>query len=105
MFPVLTMRNVSAFGMSLILTYENRACFQEPDEPQKPGLEARLNLLALEYGYRYRLDICATNRLERVEFVRTLREARFVGIPVRRAGGLVKFFKIYDDGTLKRHGW
>ena len=91
--------------MSLILTYDNHACSLESGESQKFALEARLNLLALEYGYRYRLDVHAIGGLERVEFVRTLREARFVGIPVRRAGGSVKFFKIHDDGTLKRHGW
>ena len=78
--------------MSLILTYDNRVCFWEPIAHQELLLETRLNLLALDYGYQYRLDICATNGLERVEFVRTLREARFIGMPVRRAGGLVKFF-------------
>jgi hypothetical protein len=83
---------VSAFGMSSILTYEQL-------------LETRLNLLARDYGYRYRLDICAIHGFERVEFVRTLREARFVGIPVRRAGRLVRFFKIEEDGTLKCHNW
>jgi hypothetical protein len=91
--------------MSLILTYDHHACFWEPGERHKFILEGRLNLLALEYGYRYRLDIYAANTLERVEFVRTLREARFVGIPVRKAGDSVKFFKIDDDGTLKRHSW
>lgn len=68
-------------------------------------MEARLNLLALEYGYRYRLDIRMKNGPERVEFVRTLREARFVGIPIRKSGGSVHFSKINDDGTLKRHCW
>jgi len=91
--------------MSLILTYDNHAWSWEPGERQELVLEVRLNLLVLEYGYRYRLDISATNGLERVEFVRTLREARFIGMPVRRSGGLVKFSKIYDDGTLKRHSW
>ena len=91
--------------MSLTLTYDNRRHSRKPGERQKFILEARLNLLALEYGYRYRLDLYARGGLERVEFVRTLREARFIGIPVRKAGGSVKFFKIHDDGTLKRHGW
>ena len=68
-------------------------------------LEARLNLLALEYGYRYRLDVVAPNQLSRTEFVRTLREARCIGIPVWRSGGVVDFFKIAEDGTLKRHKW
>jgi hypothetical protein len=68
-------------------------------------LEARLNLLALEYGYRYRLDIRPKKGLARVEFVRTLREARCVSSPVRRLGGFVLFFKIHDNGTLKHHAW
>ena len=88
--------------MSLVLSYDNRVC---PGDGQELLLETRLNLLALEYGYRYRLDIRAKNGMARVEFVGTLREARFVGSPVRRAGGAVKFFKIYDDGTLKPHRW
>jgi hypothetical protein len=91
--------------MSLILTYENHVGSWEPVERQQLILETRLNLLALEYGYRYRLDIRASDGAERVEFVRTLREASFVGVPIRRAGGSVKFFKIHDDGTLKRHNW
>jgi hypothetical protein len=28
-----------------------------------------------------------------------------VGMPVRRAGRLVRFFKLEEDGTLKRHQW
>jgi hypothetical protein len=96
---------VSASGVSLILTYDDHAWSWEASERQELILEARLNLLALEYGYRYRLDICAINGLARVEFVRTLREARFIGIPIRKRGDVVKFFKIYDDGTLKRHRW
>ena len=96
---------MNAFGMSLILTYNNHAWPWEPNKHQDLVLEVRLNLLALEYGYQYRLDIGATNGLERVEFVRTLREARFVGMPIRRSGGVVKFSKIYADGTLKRHSW
>jgi hypothetical protein len=96
---------VIAFGMSLTITYDYRAHSSELDQHQNSILESRLNLIALEYGYRYRLDVYALRGLERVEFVRTLREARFVGMPLRRAGSLVKFFKICDDGTLKRHGW
>jgi hypothetical protein len=91
--------------MSLTITYDNHAHSREPGECQKSILESRLNLIALEYGYHYRLDVYALGGRERVEFVRTLREARFIGIPVRRAGGLVRFFKIYEDGTLKRHSW
>ncbi len=94
-----------AFSMSLTVTYDNHAHSREPGERQKSILESRLNLIALEYGYRYRLDVYELNGRERVEFVRTLREARFIGIPVRRAGGLVKFFRIHNDGALKRHSW
>jgi len=91
--------------MSLILSYDNHASPWEPIRGQEIIFESRLNLLAWEYGYRYRLDICTTSGMERVEFVRTLREARFVGMPARKTGGLVKFFKLYNDGTLKRHQW
>ena len=91
--------------MSLILTYDNHTHSREPGERHKFILESRLNLIALEYGYRYRLDVYTFRGLERVEFVRTLREARFIGIPVRKSGGLVKFFKIRHDGTLERHSW
>jgi hypothetical protein len=105
MFSCLSNGNLSAFGLSLILTYDDHAWSWEARERQELMLEARLNLLALEYGYQYRLDICATDGLARVEFVRTLREARFIGIPIRKSGGVVKFFKIFGDGTLKRHSW
>ena len=91
--------------MSLILAYQKQQSPRRPPKEQDLILEARLNLLALEYGYRYRLDVRMKNGSERVEFVRTLREARFVGIPVRRAGGRVHFSKINGDGTLKRHFW
>lgn len=90
--------------MSLTLAYQNQQASRSPKE-QNLILEARLNLLALEYGYRYRLDVRTRVGTERVEFVRTLREARFVGIPIRRNGGLVHFWKINVDGTLKRHCW
>jgi|tagenome__1003787_1003787.scaffolds.fasta_scaffold20106158_1 hypothetical protein len=92
----------SLCSMSLVVSYDDRVC---PGDSQELLLETRLNLLALEYGYRYRLDIRAKNGLARVEFVGTLREARCVGSPVRRAGGTVKFFKISDDGSLKPHRW
>ena len=91
--------------MSLILEYQHQQSPRRPLKDQEFILEARLNLLALEYGYRYRLDIRTRNGSERVEFVRTLREARFIGIPIRRNGGLVHFSKINSDGTLKRHCW
>lgn len=67
--------------------------------------EARLNLLALEYGYKYRLDVRAKGALLRLEFVRTLREARFVGRPLRRSGRTVEFFKITPEGGLRPHRW
>ena len=78
---------------------------REPMEHQALLLETRLNVLAREYGYRYRLDLPATGGLSRVDFVRTLREARFIGIPIRRSGNRVKFFQIRPDGTLQRHSW
>ena len=77
---------------------ERRAC--------KPiGSEARLNLVALEYGYKYRLDIREKNGLSRIEFVSTLLLARFIGRPIRKAGDSVNFYKINIDGSLKRHQW
>lgn len=91
--------------MSLILAYQRQQSSRGPFKDQDFILEARLNLLALEYGYRYRLDIRTRGGAERVEFVRTLREARFTGMPVRRNGGLVHFSKINCDGSLKRHSW
>jgi len=91
--------------MSLILAYQKQQSPGRPPNDQEFILEARLNLLALEYGYRYRLDVRTKTGSERVEFVRTLREARFVGMPVRRNGGSVHFSKINCDGTLKRHSW
>jgi hypothetical protein len=91
--------------MSLTLAYQNQQSPRRPPKDQEFILEARLNLLALEYGYRYRLDVRSRNGSERVEFVRTLREARFIGIPVRRSGGSVGFSKINGDGTLKHHCW
>jgi hypothetical protein len=91
--------------MALILRYGAYKSAWEGVDRQEIVAEARLNLLALEYGYKYRLDIRAKNGISRVEFVRTLREARFIGMPVRRSGGAVEFLKIRDDGTLKRHYW
>ena len=94
--------------MSLAVSHDIRVLSPgEPSNPQELMLEARLNLIALEYGYRYRLDIRPKNGPARAEFVRTLREARCVGRPVRRAGGLVlvQFFRIYENGTLKHHAW
>lgn len=91
--------------MSLILAYQHQQSPRRPLKDQEFILETRLNLLALEYGYRYRLDIRTRNGAERVEFVRTLREARFIGIPIRRNSGFVRFWKINCDGTLKRHCW
>lgn len=75
-----------------------------PEHQQLP-LETQWNLLALRFGHHYRLDIHPLSGCQHVEFVRTLREARFVGIPVRQAGGVVKFYKIGLDGLLKRHSW
>ncbi|MBV9081086.1 MAG: hypothetical protein JOZ62_00300 [Acidobacteriaceae bacterium] len=91
--------------MGLILTYGTRARAPERLVQQQIASEARLNLLALDYGYRYRVDISAKNAFSKVEFVRTLREARFIGMPARRSGRLVRFFKMNPDGTLKRHQW
>jgi hypothetical protein len=91
--------------MALILKYEAHHDSWEKSSRQRIVSEARLNLLALEYGYKYRLDIRAKNGLSRTEFVPTLREARVVGMPIRRSGGIVNFFKICEDGRLKRHQW
>ena len=102
-------RKAGTFAMGLILRYNaryNAQAISWDDSPRQSIVsEARLNLLALEYGYRYRLDIRTKNGLSRTEFVPTLREARFVGMPLRRSGGVVRFFKINQDGSLKRHQW
>jgi hypothetical protein len=79
--------------------------FCEGMDRQEMRAETRLNLMALHYGYKYRLDILPPGGLSRVEFVRTLREARFVGMPIRRSKGSVRFFKLRGDGTLQRHQW
>lgn len=91
--------------MSIRLTYAYHESDRRLGDGQELILESRLNLLALEYGYRYRLEIGLKNGNKRIEFVRTLREARFIGMPVRRTGGLVRFYKIENDGTLRRHCW
>ncbi len=91
--------------MALSLRYGNSIDYREETNRQAIVFESRLNKLALEYGYKYRLDIQGRSGLPRIEFVPTLREARFVGMPVRRSGGHVAFFKINLDGTLKRHQW
>jgi len=91
--------------MALTLRYGNDISYREEPARRAIVFEARLNKLALEYGYKYRLDIRGRNGLPRIEFVPTLREARFVGMPVRRSGGNVRFFKINLDGSLKRHQW
>ncbi len=91
--------------MALILRYDAPKNGGEGIGRQEILAEARLNVLALEYGYKYRLDIQPKNSFSRTEFVRTLREARFVGMRIRRSGGIVGFFKIHDDGGLSRHQW
>jgi len=91
--------------MGLILTYAAHAFPVDTEARQGFASEVRLNRLALEYGYKYRLDINSRNSLSRVEFVRKLSEARFIGRPIRRAGHKVRFFKINYDGTLKPHQW
>jgi hypothetical protein len=91
--------------MALILRYGSSKSFWEGVGRQELLSETRLNLLAWEYGYKYRLDIEPRNSFSRSEFVRTLREARYIGRPIRKSGGTVQFFKIHDDGTLTRHQW
>ena len=91
--------------MALILRHGMSKDFWEGSNRPDFLVERRLNLLALEYGYKYRLDIKPKKGFSRSEFVSTLREARFIGMPVRRAGGVVEFSKIGNDGTLKRHQW
>lgn len=91
--------------MALILKYSSHKSFWEGVDPQEILRETRLNLLALEYGYKYRLDIRPRNSFSRIEFVRTLREARFVGMRIRKSGGIVGLFKIHSDGSLTRHQW
>lgn len=91
--------------MALILRYGSSKGFWEGVGRQEILAGTRLNVLALEYGYKYRLDIQPRNSVSRSEFVRTLAEARYVGMPIRRSGGIVRFFKIHDDGTLTRHQW
>ena len=92
-------------SMSVVLKYDALVSHRERSDSQELLLEIRLNLLALEYGYRYRLDIGPGNGPARVEFVRTIREARCVASPERRAGRSVLFFKIQEQGTLTRHNW
>lgn len=91
--------------MPLMLRYDHFRWLRERRPHQAFGADARLNLLALEYGYKYRLDIQARNGPSRIEFVATLSEARFVGRPIRKNGGYVDFYKIGNDGSLKRHQW
>lgn len=92
-------------SVTLILGYDSSKSFWNGVGRQEILADARLNLLALEYGYKYRLDIEPRNTSSRTEFVRTLREARYIGMPIRRSSGTVQFFKIHGDGTLTRHQW
>ncbi|MDQ2843241.1 MAG: hypothetical protein M3Y72_19835 [Acidobacteriota bacterium] len=91
--------------MALVLRYGTSKNFWEGVAHKEILTAAPLNLLALNYGYKYRLDIRPKNGLPRVEFVRTLREARFIGRPIRRAKGVVRFFRLRDNGTLEPHQW
>jgi hypothetical protein len=91
--------------MALVLRHDKYKQYWEGVGRKEILAETRLNLLALEYGYKYRLDIRPRKGLSRVEFVRTLTEARVVGRPVRRSKGAVEFFRLCGDGTLQRHQW
>ena len=91
--------------MALVVRYGKYKSYWEEVNRKEILAEERLNLLAVEYGYKYRLDIRPRNGLSRVEFVRTLSEARVIGRPVRRSKGVVEFFKLREDGSLKRHQW
>ncbi len=88
--------------MGLVVSDGTFTSTSETDVQKRIASDVHLNLLALEYGYKYRLDICATDILLRMEFVRTLREARFVQRPLRRSGSTVRVFKISPDGRLQR---
>ncbi|MBV9779405.1 MAG: hypothetical protein JOY62_05465 [Acidobacteriaceae bacterium] len=94
-----------AYGMGIIVTDRSFTSASESETRRKIASEARLNLLAIEYGYKYRVDVCAGESLLWVEFVRTLQEARFVGRPLRRSGSRVRLFKIMPGGDLKRQKW
>jgi hypothetical protein len=91
--------------MGIIITYGTYTSSSETDTQRRIVSDVHLNLLALEYGYKYRLDICAKDIRLRVEFVRTLREARCVGRPLRRSGSIVQLFKITPDGDLRHQKW
>lgn len=91
--------------MGIIITHGTYTSSSESDTQKRIVCDAHLNLLALEYGYKYRLDICAKDIRLRVEFVRTLREARCVGRPLRRSGSTVRLFKIDPDGDLRQQKW
>jgi hypothetical protein len=91
--------------MGIIVTHGTYTSASETDTQRRIASDAHLNLLALEYGYKYRLDIYATDILLRVEFVRTLREARCVGRPLRRSGSIVRLFKIISGGDLRQQKW
>lgn len=88
--------------MGILVTDGTFTSASENDIQRRIASDVHLNLLALEYGYKYRLDVCATDILLRVEFVRTLREARYVGRPLRRSGSTVRLFKIMPEGDLRR---
>jgi hypothetical protein len=98
-------RDFTCFDMALMVRDDHFRWLPERRAREALGADTRLNLLALEYGYKYRLDIRARNGLSRIEFVTTLSEARFIGRPIRKTGGAVDFYKINNDGTLKRHQW
>ena len=87
-------------GMGLVVTDGTINSPWEADVQRRIASDVHLNLLALEYGYKYRLDIYTADILLRIEFVRTLREASYVQRPLRRSGSTVRIFKIRPDGQL-----
>lgn len=91
--------------MGIIVTRGTYTSSSETDTQKRIVSDSHLNVLALEYGYKYRLDICAKDVRLRVEFVRTLREARCVGRPLRRSGSIVRLFKIVAAGELRPQKW
>lgn len=91
--------------MGIIVTYGTYTSSSETDTQRRIVSDVHLNLLALEYGYKYRLDICTKDIPLQVEFVRTLREARCVGRPLLRSGSIVRLFKITPNGDLRYQKW
>jgi hypothetical protein len=78
-----------------------RRYFNRVTSRNDKGKEPNMNCVSTVGFLRpTRLDIVASGGLSRVEFVRTLKEGRWITTAARKARGSVRLFAIRKDGTL-----